>query len=227
MKQPNQAGIVTRSKDYHSFNNSTQLTSDNSLYPNLKKFDDFYKDKKNLENEMFVYQPPRIDKNKYQVDFEKIRFYPKNSSVNKAISPPINPKYNLSSPQISSEDLAYYLKFIDYYEKQIGCENIYLKGVHSVQAKALDLLKQCEYNINVAMSKILFPVMDQMNCLDSINKDKSLYLSSALNDLIGANNAEKEQWAEYIQMRLDKTIRMNELDILIENGKKMKIEIPP
>ena len=37
-------------------------------------------------------------------------------------------------------------------------------------------------------------VMDRMSCLDSYEKDKFLFLSSALHDLIGTNEKEKEEW---------------------------------
>ena len=38
---------------------------ENSL---LKKFDDFYKDNKNIENEMYLYRNPRVDKVVFQAE---------------------------------------------------------------------------------------------------------------------------------------------------------------
>lgn len=41
---------------------------DNSL---LKKFDEFFKDNKNIENEMYFYRKPRVDKVLYQAEVLK------------------------------------------------------------------------------------------------------------------------------------------------------------
>lgn len=46
----------------------------------LKKFDDFYKDNKNIENEMYFYRKPRVDKKIFQADVNQI---PNNKSLNK------------------------------------------------------------------------------------------------------------------------------------------------
>ena len=60
--------------------------------------------------------------------------------------------------------------------------------------------------------------MDRMSCLDNCKKDKFLFLSSALHDLIGANEKEKEEWLIYINNRLNSTIEKKELEKLIDIG---------
>ena len=217
--QPQPTGITTRRKEHQSSLSSSKKPQDPSnSYPTLKHFDDFYKEAKNLQNETYVHRSPKIDKEKCQVDLSLI-------TPQKEKCIPIEQKYVLD--KLPPEDFDYYMKFIEYYDQQIGNDNIYLRGVHSVQAKALDLLKQCNYDINTAMAKILFPVMDQMNWLGYSLKNKALYISSALNDLIGANNKEKKEWLSYIDDSLKKKININDLQVLIEKGTKMKIEIPP
>lgn len=217
MKPQTPQGITTRSKEHQTYLHSNKKNYQNSNYPTLKKYDDFYKEKKNLQNEMYVYQPPRVDRNLYQVDFSLLE--------KEQIQPPLNKKYE-DLNKVNRDDLDYYMKFIEYYDRQAGNDNIYLRGVHSVEERALSLLKTCNYDINVAMSKILFPVMDQLNCLDHPKKDKSLYLSNALNDLIGANAKDKEEWQNFMNKRLNNKISLTELEKLIEIGVKMKIEIP-
>ena len=217
MKPQTPQGIITRSKEHQTTGHSNKKPNESSSYPVLKKFDDFYKERKNLQNEMYVYQPPRVDRTLYQVDLSKI--------TKEVSQPPLNKKYEYLS-KVSKEDLDYYMKFIEYYDKKAGNDNIYLRGVHSVEERALTLLKSCGYDINMAMSKVLFPVMDRLNCLDHSKKDKSLYLTSALNELIGANAAEKEEWIKFMIGRLNKKIGLEELEIYKEKGKKMKIEIP-
>ena len=135
----------------------------------------------------------------------------------------MEPLYDFT--KISKEDFKYYMKFINYYSQEIGLENIYLKGVHSPILKGLDLLKSCDYDINKALSKILFPVMDRMKCLESSNKNK-MYLTCALHELIGADKNEKKKFLDYLFLRLENKIDLKDLEILIEAGMKMKIEIP-
>jgi len=205
-------GPTTRRKEQEKLINNGK-----NNYPLLRKWDEYFKDSKNSDNLIFIYKPPRIDKKNCQVNFDELK-------EKKDLKIKLNKKYDFS--KISKEDLDYYLKFIHYYQNQINLENMYLKGVHSPEARALDLLKECNYNINETMEKILFPVMDRMSCLDNCKKDKFLFLSSALHDLIGANEKEKEEWLIYINNRLNSTIEKKELEKLIDIGKKMKVEIP-
>ena len=65
--------------------------------------------------------------------------------------------------RISKDDLNYYLKFAAYYEETFSSSitgNVILKGAHSFQQNALRLLRDSNYNVNLAMRKILFPVVD-------------------------------------------------------------------
>jgi hypothetical protein len=133
--------------------------------------------------------------------------------------------------------------------------NIFLKGAHSFEATALSLLKDCGYDINSAFRKILFPVLDLIyedsgcssppNFNSKINfkilkylnlafgkkipapsSDPMIYVNSALNDLIGSNIQEKEAWLEYIKERIGTGIDSSELQVLLDLGGKMKIDIP-
>ncbi len=45
---------------------------DNSL---IRKFDDFYKDNKNIENEVYFYRKPRVDKVLYQAEVQRKENY--------------------------------------------------------------------------------------------------------------------------------------------------------
>lgn len=57
----------------------------------------------------------------------------------------------------------YYLKFAAYYKETFSHSipgTVILKGAHSFESNALNLLKESNYNINLAMRKILFPVID-------------------------------------------------------------------
>lgn len=150
------------------------------------------------------------------------------------------------------------MKFVKYYKESSTPSvpgNIFLKGVHSFEATALNLLKDCGYDINSAFRKILFPVLDliyedssclsppNVNCKIKLNNlkilcldfgkktsapssDKMIYVNSALNDLIGSNIQEKEAWLEYIKERIATGIDSSELQILLDLGGKMKIDIP-
>jgi hypothetical protein len=63
-------GPITRRKEYQIMQISINKIQDannpqNSL---LKKFDDFYKDNKNIENEMYLYRNPRVNKVVFQAE---------------------------------------------------------------------------------------------------------------------------------------------------------------
>jgi hypothetical protein len=65
-------GPTTRRKE-QMLQSSGKNSNDKTLLElnTLKKFDDFYKEKKNLENEMYLYKPPRVNLNHYQISLEK------------------------------------------------------------------------------------------------------------------------------------------------------------
>ena len=151
-----------------------------------------------------------------------------------------------------------------YYEKVYG-GNIFIKGVNGPIEKALDLLKQCEYNTRLALAKILYPVMDRMGGLEEFKNQHSIpqgrdsssiieknmnikniknnnelviqqkkliknspliYLTFALNDLIGADKAQKENWLKYIIEQVNNKIDHKNLKVLIEIAKKMRLDLP-
>ncbi|MCQ2821054.1 MAG: hypothetical protein MJ252_27665, partial [archaeon] len=234
----NNSAIMTRGK-IQKLNTSSDQKK-NELYPNLMKYDESHKEKKTLLKEGNPYRSPRISREKYQVNLEVL---------NKCKELPKPPQIVYDLKKVSPEDLAYYEKFIDYYEKNVGMENIFLKGMHSVGERAMEVLKDCDYDIHKAMSKILFPTMDQLGYLgfkekkkekkeelieeepiiepnERLDEARNQNVAAALNDLIGASEKEKQTWRECVIESLEKRINLTDLQTLIENGKKMKIEIP-
>ena len=262
-------------------------------YPNLKKFDEYYKDEKNLKKLNIFYKKPNVDKESCQIDFNEfdkkynLNNYSKkvekdkdntNNIINKL---KVTKKYDFS--KLSKDDLNYYLTLVNYYHEKIYGGNIFVKGVNGPIEKALELLKQCQYNTRLALAKILFPVMDRMGGLaefqnpssiipqamdtrkdlneksmeieedknnkqniketdvkknikinnELVNKQKkllknspSIYLSFALNDLIGADKDQKENWLKYIIAQVKNKVDYKYLKTLIEIANKMKLELP-
>ena len=251
-------------------------------YPTLKKFDEYYKDEKNLKKLNIFYKKPNIDTQKCQIDldtFDKkyhLNKYKEPNSENKETKEkPTEPdkniiqnlgvskKYDFS--KLSSEDLNYYLQLVNYYYEKVYGGNIFIKGVNGPIEKALDLLKQCEYNTRLALAKILYPVMDRMGGLEEFKNQHSIpqgrdsssiieknmnikniknnnelviqqkkliknspliYLTFALNDLIGADKAQKENWLKYIIEQVNNKIDHKNLKVLIEIAKKMRLDLP-
>ena len=259
-------------------------------YPTLKKFDEYYKDEKNLKKLNIFYKKPNIDEQKYQIDFDTfdkkyhLKKYsepnpaepekqnPDNSTNNKEIKTiGVIKKYDFS--KISQEDLNYYLQLVNYYHEKVYGGNIFVKGVNGPIEKALELLKQCEYNTRLALAKILYPVMDRMGGLEefknqsvipqgrdsssiknlelekninlknekNINKNNNelviqqkkliknsplIYLTFALNDLIGADKTQKKNWLQYIIDQVNNKIDYKNLKVLIEIAIKMRLELP-
>ena len=159
-------------------------------YPNLKKFDEYYKDERNLKKLNIFYKKPNIDVQKYQIDldtFDKKYHLNKYSQPNpdKSNSPKpenindnvinnfgVSKKYDFS--KVSTEDLNYYLQLVNYYYEKINGGNIFVKGVNGPIEKALELLKQCQYNTRLALAKILFPVMDRMGGLEDFQNQPTV-----------------------------------------------------
>ena len=259
-------------------------------YPNLKKFDEYYKDDKNIKKLNIFYKKPAIDAQKCQIDFDS---FDKKYHLNKYSEPnpdnatglpkPIDSNGNIINTigvtkkydfsKISSEDLKYYLSLVNYYHEKVYGGNIFIKGVNGPIEKALDLLKQCQYNTRLALAKILYPVMDRMGGLEefqnesiipqrrdsssiinkeleknmnlknekinpknnnelviqqkkSIKNSPLIYLTFALNDLIGADNTQKTNWLNYIIAQVNNKIDYKNLKVLIEIAIKMRLELP-
>src|SRR5690606_10226569 len=94
---------------------------------------------------------------------------------------------------------------------------------------ALDLLKESNYDINLCISKILFPCLeiDEELFNHDNNKEKIMFfVNSALNSLIGSNIHDKEQWLEYVNRRISEKVDYSDLYNLLELASKMKIDIP-
>ena len=244
-------------------------------FPTLKKFDEFYKDEKNIKKLNIFYKKPNVDKEKCQIDFNEfdqkynLNKYSKKeeNSSNITSKQKVVKKYDFS--KLSKDDLNYYLTLVNYYYEKVYGGNIFIKGVNGPIEKALELLKQCNYNTRLALAKILFPVMDKMGglaefenpslvipqAMDSrnlkeiseknkiekniiinneiLNKQKkslknspSIYLSFALNDLIGADKAQKENWLQYIIDQVNNKVEYKTLKTLIELSNKVKLELP-
>ena len=100
-----------------------------------------------------------------------------------------------------------------------------LKGASMFDKKAFQVLKDNNYNIKLAMKKILFPLRTILEENNSEVED-DLYVNSSLNDLIGSNIQEKNEWTSFISQRLETDIQYSELQKIIEAGAKMKVDIP-
>ncbi len=170
-----------------------EMKNEDSLknYPNLKKFDEYYKDEKNLKKLNIFYKKPNVDKESCQINFNEfdkkynLNQYSKNkekekdeSNINNIVNTlKVTKKYDFS--KLSKEDLNYYLCLVDYYHEKIYGGNIFVKGVNGPIEKALELLKQCQYNTTLALAKILFPVMDRMGGLSEF-QNPSLIIPQAM-----------------------------------------------
>ena len=60
----------------------------------------------------------------------------------------------------------------------------------------------------------------------SLKNSPSIYLSFALNDLIGADKAQKEKWLKYIIDQVNGKVEFKKLKTLIEIANKMRLELP-
>ena len=252
-------------------------------YPTLKKFDEYYKDEKNLKKLNIFYKKPNVDAQKCQIDFDSfdkkyhLKKYsepnptekskpqiPEESNNNLIKNLGVSKKYDFS--KISQDDLNYYLLLVNYYHEKVNGGNIFIKGVNGPIEKALELLKQCQYNTRLALAKILYPVMDRMGGLEefqnqsaipqgrdsssiknveleknkkiknnnelviqqkkSIKNSPLIYLTFALNDLIGADKAQRENWIKYIIEQVNNKIDYKNLKVLMEIAAKMRLELP-
>ena len=251
-------------------------------YPNLKKFDEYYKDEKNIKKLNIFYKKPNIDSQKYQIDFDTFdkKYHLNKYSKQSPDKPEVQNNDNISNidmknlgvskkydfSKISQEDLNYYLQLVNYYHEKVYGGNIFVKGVNGPIEKALELLKQCQYNTKLALAKILYPVMDRMggleefknpsamnNIIDSsaiknivldkninlkneknnnsknnneiqqkklVKNNSLIYLTFALNDLIGADKTQKENWLNYIIEQVNNKIDYKNLKVLIEIANK-------
>ena len=186
-----------------------------------------YKDNKNVENELYYYRPPRISE-KYQAKIDD------QNEINNINCQNLLPRKNnyflekkIDLNKISNDDMEYFIKFINYFSNDYN-SNPLIKGKIS-EDNALDLLKECNYDINLCISKILFPSLeiDEELFNHENNKEKIMFfVNSALNNLIGSNIYDKEQWLEHVNNRISKKIEYSELYSLLELANKMKIDIP-
>ena len=81
-------GPTTRRKEHQMLLSNEKGIRDKSVseLDNLKKFDEFYKDKKNVDHEMYYYRPPRVSKNLYQVVIENIDTINTNNCYNRKLN---------------------------------------------------------------------------------------------------------------------------------------------
>ena len=99
------------------------------------------------------------------------------------------------------------------------------KGRDSSSIKNLEI----EKNINFQNSKIVKNnnnnelVIQQKK---SIKNSPLIYLTFALNDLIGADKTQKENWLQYIIQQVNNKIDFKNLKILMEIACKMRLDLP-
>jgi hypothetical protein len=79
-------GPITRRKENQilQINGKNNFEKAVSELNTLQKFDDYYKEKKNVEHEMYFYHPPRISRDLYQVSIENFGNNSYNSLINKS-----------------------------------------------------------------------------------------------------------------------------------------------
>ena len=91
---------------------------------------------------------------------------------------------------MDTSNLNYYFKLVNYLKEQYIC-NPFLKGLFNVEEKALDLLKNNNYDIEICVRKILFPstfIAESDNSANHLfNKSASVMLGNT-NLLSSSNN---------------------------------------
>jgi hypothetical protein len=80
-------GPVTRRRENQMLQMNTKVNNERTAQLNtLKKFDDFYKEKRNVENDMYFYHAPRVSQDLFQVrlqSFDTNNFNRKNNYLEK------------------------------------------------------------------------------------------------------------------------------------------------
>jgi hypothetical protein len=80
-------GPITRRKENQMMQLNSKVNNERTAQLNtLKKFDDFYKEKRNVENELYFYHAPRVSQDLFQVRLQSIdtnNFNRKNNYVEK------------------------------------------------------------------------------------------------------------------------------------------------
>ena len=114
----------------------------------LMKFDEYYKNPKNVEHEAYHYKKPRIDKVLYQCDLDDLK--KQNEGEN------LLPKEMFTVDKLNDNDKNYYFKLVQYIKKDYPAHPV-LKGFHHSEAQAIQLLKENNYDIDLCLKKILFP----------------------------------------------------------------------
>ena len=225
-------GPITRRKEIQNQQLITNKFPSNTINNNsndkslLRQFDEFYKDNKNVENDLYYYRLPRVSEN-YQAKIEILKEI-NNKNIQNFLAEKNNyleKKIDLS--KISNDDLEYFIKFVNYFSNEY-ISNPLSKG-KILEDSALELLKQSNYDINLCISKILFPSLeiDEELFNHEDNKEQIMFfVNSALNNLIGSNIHDKEKWLEHVNARINQKIDYSDLYSLLELANKMKIDIP-
>ena len=81
--------------------------------------------------------------------------------------------------------------------------------------------KEDEIKKNIKINNELVNIQKKL-----IKNSPSIYLSFALNDLIGADKAQKEKWLQYIIDQVNNKVEYKYLKTLIEISNKMKLDLP-
>lgn len=150
-------GPLTRRKE----NNLNKINENPIENSSLIAYDEFYKNNKNVEHEAYYYKKPRISLEYYQCD--KIPLVNNDLKLNEESEKrnDINQDLNFNkivdcNDEINSNDKNYYYKLVDYLKNEYD-SNVFLKGFFNSEQKAIQLLRENNYDIPLCIRKILFP----------------------------------------------------------------------
>ena len=101
-----------------SLSPSSYLPEGDDAYKVLRAFDDFYKNPKNIENELYIYRSPRVSFELFQISTEPSDIYKQHISsiaLDSNLDRKMNKKFDFD--KISKEDFDYYMKFVSFYKE--------------------------------------------------------------------------------------------------------------
>lgn len=123
----------------------------------LVAFDEFYKNNKNVEHEAYYYKKPRISQDFYQCDkIPNLNTDLKLSEETELKEDLVRNKIIDYNEEITSNDKDYYYKLVSYLKNEYDA-NPFLKGFFNSEQKAIQLLRENNYDIPLCIRKILFP----------------------------------------------------------------------
>lgn len=202
----------------------------NPEYSSLQKFDEYYKNNKNVIHEAYYYKKPRINTLLYQVSPDDLVadinnknemrdngknyylnyyfFNVDNSDTEDSPGPQFNKLFDLS--QISENDFNYYMKLVSFLKDEYNA-NPLLKGMHNCEEKAIKLLKECHYDVQLSLKKILFPST-------FIDSQRPLLFNRSASVMLGNNCGMNHQSSRGLLNELPQGMRVAASDVNYVNS---------